>query len=153
MSDPSQIRALLAPIPGGGVLLPGSMIAEVVAYADPEPFTRGPEWLLGELRWNGWQIPVVHFGLLAGTANDDTVPAGARVLVVKTLSMAASVLHIGIVIEGLPKLKNLTPANLVEVEGETPEGVFSHVSVDEVAATIPDLDALALSIEKAVYTR
>lgn len=153
MAEPSQIRALLAPMPGGGVLLPGSMIAEVVNYSDPEPFPTGPDWLLGEVRWNGWQIPVVNLALLAGTTNDDAVPAGARVLVVKTLSVSASVLHIGVIIEGLPKLKSVTPANLAEAEGDTPDGVFSHVTVEDQAAVIPDLDALALNIEKAVYTR
>jgi len=153
MAEDAEIRSLLAPMPGAGVLLPGSMVAEVVNLGEPEPFHEGPDWLLGEVRWNGWQIPVVNFALLAGTSRDDAVPSGARVLVVKTLSMAASVLHIGLVIEGLPRLTNVTPANIEEAEGDTPEGVFSHVSVEDKPAVIPDLDALALSIERAVYTR
>ncbi len=153
MTDATEIRSLLAPIPGSGVLLPGSMIAEVVNYLDPEPFSSGPDWLLGEVRWNGWQLPVVHLAVLAGTTDDEAIPERARVLVAKTLSVAASVLHIGIIIDGLPRLKNVTPANLVEKEGATPEGVFSHVTVDDQPAVIPDLDALALTIERAVYTR
>jgi hypothetical protein len=84
---------------------------------------------------------------------DDAVPDRARVLVVKTLSLSASILHIGMIIEGLPRLKNVTPANLVEKEGQTPEGVFSHVQVEDQDAVIPDLDALALAIEQAVYNR
>jgi chemosensory pili system protein ChpC len=153
MNTAMEVRSLIAPISGGGILLPGSMIAEVVNYAEPEAFATGPEWLLGELRWNGWQIPVVNFALLAGLTPDDAVPDRARVLVVKTFSMSASILHIGMIIEGLPRLKSVTPANLVEKEGQTPEGVFSHVQVEDQAAVIPDLDALALSIEKAVYNR
>ena len=153
MNDASEIRALLAPMPGGNILLPGSMIAEVVNYLDPEPFHEGPDWLLGEVKWNGWQIPVVNVAVLAGTAPDDAVPPRARVLVVKTLSVEASVLHIGMIINGLPRMKSVTRANLVEAEGETPEGVFSHVSVEDQPAVVPDLDKLALSIEKAVYTR
>jgi chemosensory pili system protein ChpC len=153
MTDVTEIRSLLAPIPGSGVLLPGSMIAEVVNYLDPEPFSRGPEWLLGEVRWNGWQLPVVNLALLAGTTDDESIPERARVLVAKTLSVAASVLHIGIIVDGLPRLKDVTPANLLEAEGATPDGVFSHVTVDDQPAVIPDLDALALAIESAVYTR
>lgn len=153
MSDVKEIRALLAPMPGSGILLPGSMIAEMVNLGDYEPFHDGPDWLLGEIRWNGWQIPVVHFALLAGTTDDEEVPSGARVLVVKTLSVEASVLHIGVIIDGLPKLRNVTPANLEEREAETPDGVFSHVRLEDQPAIIPDLDALALTIERAVYTR
>ncbi len=153
MNTASEVRTLIAPISGGGILLPGSMIAEVVNYSEPEAFATGPEWLLGELRWNGWQIPVVNFALLAGLTKDDAVPDRARVLVVKTLSMSASILHIGMITEGLPRLKSVTPANLVEKEGDTAEGVFSHVQVEDQEVVIPDLDALALSIEKAVYNR
>jgi chemosensory pili system protein ChpC len=153
MNTVSEVRTLIAPVSGGGILLPGSMIAEVVNYAEPEAFATGPEWLLGELRWNGWQIPIVNFALLAGLTSDDAVPDRARVLVVKTLSMSASILHIGMITEGLPRLKNVTPANLVEKEGDTAEGVFSHVQIEDQEAVIPDLDALALSIEKAVYNR
>jgi len=153
MPSDSEIRALIAPMPGGGVLLPGSMIAEVVNYNDPEPFHEGPEWLLGEVRWNGWQLPVANLGMLAGLSDDYSVPPRARVLVVKTLSTVASVLHVGLLTEGLPRLKNVTPDNLEETEGATPEGIFSHVVVEDQAAVIPDLDALALTIEKAVYTR
>ena len=83
MNTAAEVRSLIAPISGGGILLPGSMIAEVVNYSEPEAFATGPEWLLGELRWNGWQIPIVNFALLAGLTADDAVPDRARVLVVK----------------------------------------------------------------------
>lgn len=153
MGNASEIRALLAPMPGSHILLPGSMIAEVVNYLDPEPFNEGPDWLIGEVRWNGWQIPVVNLALLAGTTDHDAVPPRARVLVVKTLSVEASVLHIGMLIDGLPKLKNVTQANISEAEGETADGLLQHVTVEDQAAVVPDLDAMALAIEKAVYTR
>ena len=73
-------------------------------------------------------------------------------LVVKTLSVEASVLHIGMIIDGLPRMKSVTKANLMEAEGGAPTGIFSHVTVEDQPAVIPDLDKLALSIEKAVYT-
>ncbi len=67
MADTNTIRSLVAPMPGGSILIPGSMIAEVVNFSEPEPFHQGPDWLLGEIRWNGWQLPVVNLALLAGT--------------------------------------------------------------------------------------
>ena len=152
MSDPLEVRCLMAPIPGSGVLLPGSLIAEVINFSDPAPFSSGPDWLLGELRWNGWQIPIVNLATLANPTEDDSVSTRNRVLVVKTLSMSASVLHIGIVINGLPKLKNITAANLIEADAESPDEVFSKVLVGDDQVLIPDLDVLAMSIEKAVYT-
>ena len=151
MSDAHEVRTLLAPVAGGAVLLPGSAVAEVISYADPEPYAQAPGWLLGEMEWSGWQIPVVNFAYLAEVSNDNTVPPRSRILVVKTLSDAASLLYVGLVISGLPKLRTVTTGNLAETGPSNAEGVFSHVSVAEEPAVIPDLDGLAVAIEKAVY--
>lgn len=153
MSAGHELRALLAPMVGGGILLPSRVIGEVVNYVEPEPYADSPAWLIGEMRWSGWQVPVVNYALLAGTTDDDRVPDRSRILVVRTLSEASSVVHVGFIINGLPRMKNISTANLVEREGEAGDGVFSHVSVDEHPAIIPDLDALALLIERAVYKR
>lgn len=151
MADTQKLRALLAPIPGSNVLLPGSVVAEVVEYTGPAPFTDAPDWLVGELEWSGWQIPVINFALLAGTSADATISPRSRVLVAKTLTESTSVLHIGFIINGMPHFKNLSTANLAELDTADEEGVFSHVSIDEQPAVIPDLDALAATIEMAVY--
>jgi chemosensory pili system protein ChpC len=153
MSEQLEIRTLIAPISGGGVLLPGSMIAEVVNYSEPEPYDEGPDWLLGELRWSGWQIPVVNMAMLAETTDDPLIPERSRVLVVKTLSDSASIMHIGVVINGLPRMKTVTTGNLEEKETGNGPGIFSRISLDGQDAFIPDLDELAVTIERAVYTR
>ena len=152
MSETRELRTLLAPMAGSSVLVPSSVVAEVIDYHEPDFFNDAPDWLLGELKWNGWQVPVIHFALLAGTTEEVEIAQRSRVLVIKTLSESASVLHIGFVINGLPKLKNVTTSNLAEQDGPTGNGVFSHVIVDNQAAIIPDLDELAGKIETAVYT-
>lgn len=157
MSEQHEVRALLAPMVGGGILLPGRVIAEVVNYVAPETYTDSPAWLLGEMRWSGWQVPMVNLALLAGTTDDERVPDRCRILVSRTLSEATSVVHIGFVINGLPRIKTVTTGNLVEqktpgdADAEIASGVFSEVSIDEHPAVIPDLDALAAMIESAVY--
>lgn len=151
MAETHELRSLLAPIAGSHILLPGSVVAEVVALNELSVFANAPEWLLGELEWNGWQVPVVNFALLAQTSHDAPVSPRSRILVVKTLTDEASVLHVGFVVSGMPRLKTLSVANIAETEADTEPGVFSHVTVDEQPAVIPDLPALAVEIEQAVY--
>lgn len=151
MNDSHEIRALLAPIPGSGLLIPGSAVAEVIDFSRPVPFSAAPEWLLGELEWNGWQIPVVQFALLAGSDDEAEVAPRSRILVIRSLSMSSSVGFVGIVISGLPRLCTVTTGNLAETGTSDIEGVFSQVTVGDQEAIIPDLDALALAIENAVY--
>lgn len=158
MSNQHEVRALLSPMVGGGILLPGRVIAEVVNYVAPEAYADSPEWLLGEMRWSGWQVPVVNLALLAGTTDDESIPDRSRILVSRTLSDSTSVVHVGFIINGLPRIKTVTTGNLVEQAGSKAEdnnirqGIFSEVSIDEHPAVIPDLDALASMIESAVYS-
>ena len=64
---PSQdIRGVLIQIEGARLLLPNATIAEVLSYADPEPVENAPDWLLGRIRWRGWQLPLVSFARIAG---------------------------------------------------------------------------------------
>ena len=151
MSEMHELRTLLAPISGSNILLPGSVVAEVVTFSELAAFAEAPEWLLGELEWSGWQIPVVHFSLLAHTSHDSSVSPRSRILVVKTMTESSSVLHVGFLISGMPRLKTLSIANLAETGSDTEPCVFSHVTVDEQPAVIPDLDELAKTIEASVY--
>jgi len=147
VAESHEIRVLMAPIAGGGLLVPGSVVAEVIDFASPKPYRDAPDWLMGELEWKGWHIPIVNFARLAGTSGDNRVPPRSRILVVRTLTEDSSVLYIGLIIGGLPRFRTVTTGNLEETATTTAEGVFSHVSVEEQAAAIPDLDALARGIE------
>ena len=151
MADSNEIRILLAPIPGGAVVIPSSVVAEVVDYTEPQTFGRGPEWLLGEIAWSGWKIPLVSLSRLAGTSGDTRISPRGRFLVLKTLTETSSVLHVAVPISGLPRLMRVSRGSLEEVDGETPPGIFTHVMIDEQAGLIPDLEALARTIEEAVY--
>lgn len=156
MNNPTEnqeIRALVAPIPGSSLVVPGSVVAEVVEYSDPFPFRNAPEWLPGEVAWNGWKIPLVNMALLAGTDPHAVLSPRHRFLVLKTLSDATSVLHVAVIISGLPRLQKLTRGTLEETGAAVTTGVFSHVMLGEQAGVIPDLGGLARAIEDAVYKK
>lgn len=151
MPESQEIRVLVAPIPGSAVIVPGSVVAEVIDFEDPKPFRDAPDWLPGELAWNGWKIPVINLAILAGTHPDTLVHARSRILVVKTLTEAASVLHLGIIISGLPRLQTVTRSNFEETGKSDVEGVFSQVKLEGQPGLLPDFDALAVAVERAVY--
>jgi chemosensory pili system protein ChpC len=133
------------------VVVPGSVVAEVVEYSEPKEFERAPDWLEGEISWSGWNIPLVNLARLAGTDPLAERSPRGRFLVLRTLTDASSVLHVAVMISGLPKLHKLTRGNLEETGEDTVPGVFAHVKIGDQAGLIPDLEALALTIEAAVY--
>lgn len=147
-----EIRSIVAPLTYGHVLIPNIVVAELMDFTMPEPLRRAPDWILGELVWNGWQVPVISLEHLISDSSANTITAKARILLIKTLGESTQVNYIAFVIQGLPRLKKITADNLVEkLSDELPEGVFSEVSIDDLEAMIPDLGSLTRLVEEAAY--
>lgn len=152
MSD-KEIRTIMAALSNGHVLLPNSAVAEVAEFTRPEPFKKGPAWLLGELAWNGWQVPVISFQRLIDDKAANAVTRKARILIIKTLGESTQVNYIGLVIQGLPRLKTVTADTLIEQQDdELPPVLFSEVKIDDEAALIPELGQLTSIVEQAAYS-
>jgi chemosensory pili system protein ChpC len=151
MAD-KELRTIMAPLREGHVLLPNSAVAEILAYSRPEPFKKSPAWLLGELAWRGWQVPVISYEQLIEESDGNVVTPKARILIIKTLGESTQVNYIGLVIQGLPKLKKVSAESLLEEQtDELPKPLFSKVSVDELQAFIPELGELTRIVERAAY--
>jgi len=146
-----EIRTILAPLTNGYVMLPNSAVGEILEFTSPEPFKQGPAWLLGEIAWHGWQVPVINYELmLKGTSTK--VTSKSRILIIKTLGESTQVNYIGLLIQGLPKLKKARAETLIESQVDRlPDTVFSEVAIDGLKAIIPDLGDLTSVVEMAAY--
>jgi len=151
MAD-KEIRTILAPLTHGNVLLPNSVVGEILNFTSPEPFKNAPYWLLGEIAWKGWQVPVINFERILNKHSGTTITSKTRILIIKTLGESTQVNYIGLIIQGLPRLKKVSSESLVEAQtAELEDGVFSVVSVDDIQAYIPELGDLTNIVEMAAY--
>jgi len=151
MAD-NEIRTILAPLTDGYVMLPNSAVGEILTFTPPEPFKQGPPWLLGEIAWRGWQVPVINYERLLKDNGITTITSKTRILIVKTLGESTQVNYIGLVIQGLPRLKKVSASTLVEKQiDEVPDTVFSKVTIDDLQAVIPELGDLTRTVELAAY--
>lgn len=147
-----EIRSIVAPLTYGHVLLPNIAVAELMDFTLPEPLKRAPDWVLGELVWNGWQVPIISFEHLISDSDANTVTSKARILLIKTLGESTQVNYIGLVIQGLPRLKKINTNNLIEkMVEELPDAVFSEITIDDMDAMIPELGTLTRLVEEAAY--
>jgi len=151
MAD-NVIRTILAPLTDGYVMLPNIAVGEILTFTSPEPFKRGPSWLLGEIAWRGWQVPVINYERLLKDTGVTTITSKTRIMIVKTLGESTQVNYIGLVIQGLPRLKKVSADTLIEkqIDG-LPDTVFSKVSIDDLQAVIPELGDLTRTVELAAY--
>lgn len=152
MSDPhSDLRGVVIQVTGGRLILPNACIAEILSVADPEPIEGTPDWLLGRIRWRGWQVPLVAFSTLAGIGEHDETLRGQRVLVLKTLGGDARLPYFALLTQGFPRLVTVSPAMLVELpEAELGDGVAAAVRYQDEEALVPDMDGIEQRLQAAL---
>ena len=152
MSDTAQIiRGVLIQVADARLLLPNATIAEVLSYADPDRVENAPDWLLGRIRWRGWQLPLVSFARFAGIA-DEQGGLGSKVIVLKALGGDPKHPFFAVLTQGFPRLVTVTEAALASEadDGELLEGVLARVRLNEDDALVPDLAAIEEQIAGAL---
>ena len=147
----SIIRGVLIQVADARLLLPNAAIAEVLSYAPPEPVAGAPDWLLGRIRWRGWQLPLVAFSRFTGTAEEHG-GLGSKVIVLKALGGDAKRPFFAVLTQGFPRLVTVTEAALAaqDRDADVPEGVLAQVRLNEDDALVPDLAMLEQRIGEAL---
>lgn len=151
VSSDSDVRGVLIQLVGSRLLLPNAAIAEVMSYAPPEPVADAPDWLLGRIRWRGWQLPLIAFARMAALG-DETGGLGSKVVVLKSLAGDAKAPYFAILTQGFPRLVTVSRAGLlVDTDtGELPVGVQARVTLNEDDAFVPDLQVIERLISTAL---
>ena len=151
MSEEQIIRGVLIQVADARLLLPNATIAEVLSFANPDPLDGAPDWLLGRIRWRGWQLPLVSFSRFAGIAEEQG-GLGSKVIVLKALGGDAKRPFFALLTQGFPRLVTVTEAALVAAAGDGgfPDGVLARVRLNEDEALLPDLAAIEEHLGEAL---
>jgi chemosensory pili system protein ChpC len=153
-----DIRGVLIQVEGARLLLPNATIAEVLSYAEPEAVADAPDWLLGRIRWRGWQLPLASFSRLAGIA-EEVGGLGSKVVVLKALGGDSRLPYVALLTKGFPRLVTVSRDALVPDAGESdvnggvaalPVGVLMRVLLNDEPALLPDVDAVEYAIREVL---
>lgn len=146
-----EIRSVLVPLSGLEILLPNANVAEIMAYSSPEPLPDTPHWLLGNLLWHGWRVPVLSLAMLTGSVQYEG-RTQARICVIKSLIGNERMPYLGLLSQGFPRLVTVTPDNLTEVAEAELHPVFAgRAIIGDRDVLLPDLDALAERVASEVF--
>ena len=147
----NDIRGVLIQIAAARLLLPNATIAEVLSFADPDPVENAPDWLLGRIRWRGWQLPLIAFARLSGIA-EEKGGLGSKVIILKALGGNAKSPFFALLTQGFPRLVTVSRDALVAQESDValPAGVRARVLLNDDEALLPDLEQIELLIGQAL---
>lgn len=150
-SSNDEIRGVLVQAGDERVLLPNANVAEVLARAPVEPIEGAPAWLVGNIRWHGWQVPLVSFARLTGLGQD-SVAAKSRVVVLKALGGSEEMPYFALLTQSFPQLVSVPRDGLLAdaTEEALPTGVQVRVLLGDEAALLPDLETIEIMLGDAL---
>lgn len=150
MAD-QEIRSVLVPLSGLEILLPNANVAEIIAYSSPEPLPESSHWLLGNLLWHGWKVPVISLAMMAGAAQYEG-RTEARICVTKSLIGYDRMPYLGLLSQGFPRLVTVTHDNFTEVANTELDAAFAgRAIIGDREVILPDLDAIATRVADEVF--
>jgi chemosensory pili system protein ChpC len=94
---------MLLPLQSGTMLVPYSVVQEIIAYRSPEPSEAMPSWILGMLDWHRWKLPVISAEKLLGAAFAATGKK-RHIVVCNLLNGDDTLPCVGVVTQGIPQL-------------------------------------------------
>ena len=146
------IACMLAPTEEDNLLLPTSVLAEVVDYQKPSPMAEAPLWLIGQIEWEKRQVPVFSFFALINGGDPGEISSRSKIMVIKSLSKSGRVPYLGVVLSDLPRMTTVKEFDLEQTGDRSKSlGVFSRIKLEDQDAIIPDLDRLTHLITHATY--
>lgn len=139
-----ELYSLLVPLVEERLIVPRACVAEVVRYSPPVQAAGRQSWLLGNIGWNGRDLPVVAF---EGTIGKDVpAPTGrTRVVVFNAITGGLRTGFFGILTQGFPQLVRVNEdvLKLDSTEGWPDDApVLCRVRMINEFPLIPNLEAL-----------
>ncbi|MCP5159072.1 MAG: chemotaxis protein CheW [Gammaproteobacteria bacterium] len=150
----SNLRCLLITVQGGQVILPNSLVAEVLPFATPLQIETAPHWVAGAMLWHNLTTPLVSLGRLIFRITSD-VNLNSRIIIVNTLGADSRLPHFGILGTAAPRPLNLQRQDLtlnldIPDADQNRPGVLSWANYQDQPVVIPDMDAIEAVLQPLV---
>jgi chemosensory pili system protein ChpC len=155
MENSSNLRCLLISVQSGQLILPNSLVAEVLPFATPLRLENAPHWVLGTMLWRNLTTPLVSLGQLIFHVAPEA-DLNSRIIFVNALGVDSQLPHFGILGTSAPRPLNVQRHD-IQSDPEIPAadqgrpGVLSWARYHEQAVVIPDLDAVEAVLRPLVH--
>lgn len=139
MSDP--IKCNLLPISGDElVVVPTSIIAEVITERQDLLVMGARDGLIGKMQWRGLSLPLMAFEAAIGKA----VPSygdAVRIVVFSSANADPDLPYFAMIVQGVARLVHLKASDLTALEApDTSPFIAAHVEYAGTSAYIPNFE-------------
>ena len=148
-----DLYSLLVPLARTRLIVPRACVGEVVGFRpDPEGFDAEEPWLVGRMRWNDREIPIISFEAACGFEMPP-LEERVRVVVLRCLGKDLPGGHFGMITQGFPQLVRvngtvLQPDSSGDWSADSP--VVCQLRMINQRPMIPDLERLEQMLAEAL---
>lgn len=142
-----ELKCLLLPMAGPGVLVPNTLVGEIVTQQAVRPIRDSADWMLGTGGWRGTEIPLISFERLC-RFRDSAPDAAGRYVVLFSLTPEDPPPYYGVRIEALPRSETVDADRLESHDRDSDDPPFIAVRgrLGDRECIVPDLDAIVDAI-------
>jgi chemosensory pili system protein ChpC len=154
MEASPNLRCLLIAVQGGQIILPNSLVVEVLPFASPLRIESAPQWVVGAMLWRNLTTPLVSLGRLIFRVAPDA-DLNSRIIIVNTLGADSQLPHFGLLGTSAPRPLNLQRQE-INLDPDVPAselsrpGILSWARYQDQQVIIPDLDAIETVLQPLV---
>jgi chemotaxis signal transduction protein len=149
-----NLRCLLITVQGGQIILPNSLVVEVLPYATPLQIETAPHWVVGAMLWRNLTTPLISLGRLIFRVAP-AADLNSRIIIAHTLGADSKLPHFGILGTAAPRPLNLQRHEIVSDPG-TPQternrpGILSWARYQDQPVIIPDMETIEAVLQPLV---
>lgn len=149
--EESSVQSLVVPLRHMNLVVPQSMVLEVVPMPEVRSVEGGNAWLRGFVEWHGAGIPLVSLENMCHPEDSEEATRTRRLAVVRSINPALPLASYALEIYSIPhpvKLKS-SDVQLADAKAEC-ELVSCHVQAAGVKAVVIDFSAVEAKIAEVL---
>ncbi len=151
LSTDTALAALIVPLRQMNLVIPQSLLAEVVMVPEVEEVVTTEPWLRGLVEWRGGMLPLISLEGFCLPLAEDRPGRARRVAVLHALSGLQGLSQYALDIQAIPHPLQLRPVDIQALGSERRCPVVAQeVQAAGVKAVIPDVDALEQRIAQVM---
>jgi len=141
LEQQTTLRCLSLPLQNATLVVPGSVVSEVVPYVSHTPVKIDVDWMLGRFLWRGLALPLVSFEVAADLTERPSI--GRRVAIFNTVGGNPALPFYAVFIQAVPRLLQIGDRSLDEQEKTAQSPLLrNQLELEGSQAYIPELDKL-----------
>lgn len=145
-----SIRSLLVHLTGGQLLMPSSVVAEVISYREPENKRDKPAWLAGVMKWRGETIPLVSVEKLLGIEPKLENPKEQRIIILNGIYTPQNLPFYAILSKDMPHSLTVGIETQQNSKPVKKDGILASVMIEDQTTWLPDFEYMEKLFQQAI---